>query len=136
MLASVLIGIAAMFNNMICTIDIPEPIPGYATAYCVSGTMASGQQTRIGVCAGKREWIGKTAVLFQRLPDGSIGDWISTYDILDTGGTDGLKEGKVIDVWRPDMDGVQEFMDIVYEDGCQGRVYIFIIDKEESICQK
>ena len=36
-----------------------EPIlqKAHATAYCQSGTMASGQQTRDGVCAGAKEKI-------------------------------------------------------------------------------
>lgn len=127
MSASLLIAMTAL-ANLIKMPDIPKPIAGYATAYCVSGTMASGQQTRIGVCAGKKEWLGKRAYIYQRLPDGSIGDYLSDYEILDTGGTEGLKNGTVIDVWRPTLEDCQEFMDIVYEDGCQGKVYIFIME--------
>lgn len=105
-----------------------EPIAGSATAYCLHGTTTSGQYTRHGICAGKKEWLGKTAIIYQRLPDGSIGDLIGIYEILDTGGTTGLKTGKVLDIWTDNMDEAQEFMNLVYEDGCKGHVYFYVID--------
>ena len=105
-------------------------LSGYATAYCVSGVTASGEETRNGICAGKDEWLGKTIILYQRLPGNKIGDQIGIYECLDTGGTSGLKEGKVIDVWCQDLDTCQEFMNLVYEDGCQGHVYIQVIDSD------
>lgn len=103
---------------------------GHATAYCVSGVTASGEITRDGICAGKDEWLGKTIILYQRLPNNKIGEQIGIYECLDTGGTPGLKEGKVIDVWCQDLDTCQEFMNLVYEDGCQGHVYIQVIDAD------
>ena len=103
---------------------------GHATAYCVSGVTASGEITRDGICAGKDEWLGKTIILYQRLPGNKIGEQIGIYECLDTGGTPGLKEGKVIDVWCQDLDTCQEFMNLVYEDGCQGHVYIQVIDAD------
>lgn len=109
-----------------------EPIlqKAHATAYCLSGTMASGQQTRDGVCAGAKEYLGCVIVVYQRLPDDSIGDYIGTWECLDTGGTDGLKNGTVIDVWQQDLESCQNFMDLIYEDGCQGKVYIQVIEGE------
>ena len=103
---------------------------GHATAYCVSGVTASGEITRDGICAGRKEWLGKTIILYQRLPGNVVGDQIGVYECLDTGGTDGLNSGKVIDVWCPTYDDCQEFMNLVYEDGCQGKVYIQVIDSE------
>lgn len=103
---------------------------GHATAYCVSGVTASGEHTRKGICAGADEYMGKTVVLFQRLPDGSVGDKIGIYECLDTGGNPGIKNGDVIDVWCPDLESCQEFMDAVYEDGCKGKVYMQIFDAE------
>lgn len=105
-------------------------VSGYATAYCVSGITASGEMTRAGICAGKQEWLGKTIILYQRLPDDSIGEQIGIYECKDTGGTPGLKNGKVIDVWFEDLDQCQEFMNRVYEDGCQGHIYIQVLNTE------
>lgn len=101
---------------------------GHATAYCLKGTTASGEQTRDGICAGKREWLGKTIILYSRLPDDSVGGVIGIYECKDTGGTKGLKTGKVIDVWCSDLSSCQEFMDRVYEDDCKGRVYIQVVE--------
>lgn len=107
-----------------------ELIAGHATAYTVSGKTASGEYTRPGVAAAKRSWIGKTVILYQRLPDDSVGDMIGIYEILDTGGTKGIKGGKVIDIWEPSGEAAQEFMNRVYEDGCQGRIYFQLVDAE------
>lgn len=106
----------------------PEMIAGYATAYCDEGITASGEYTREGICAMKREWIGKCAIVYQRLPDNSVGEIIGIYEIKDTGGAKGIKDGKTIDVWKPDLNSCQDFMNRVYEDDCKGHVYIQLID--------
>lgn len=108
--------------------DKPYLMKAHATAYCLSGITASGAQTRRGICAAKKEWIGKTIVVYQRLPGDELGDMIGIYECLDTGGTKGIKTGKVVDVWQPDLEGCQEFMNKVYEDECKGKVYIQIVD--------
>ncbi len=106
-------------------IENPSLIRAEATAYCIHGTTASGEPTREGICAGK--WLGKTLVVYQRLPDGSVGDIIGIYECTDSGGQP-IKEGKVIDIWKEDLQACQELMDRLYEDGCAGRVYIQIFD--------
>lgn len=133
MLSEVLgLALALAFNCIDITNQVMNPQPEllsvHATAYCVTGTMASGQQTRSGVCAGKREWLGKQILIFQKLPGGEIGEYIGSYECLDTGGTPGLNNGTVVDIWCPDLEGCQEFMDRVYENGCQGRVYIQVLE--------
>lgn len=100
----------------------PIELPMNATAYCLTGTTASGTQTNYGVCAtGNRMFLGNEAVLYQRLPDGSKGRYIGTFIIEDTGCAE-----SVIDVWKPDLTECQEFMDLVYEDGCKGRIWVEI----------
>lgn len=102
----------------------PELFKGHATAYCLDGITATGTQVRKGIAAtGRKEWVGKTCVLYQRLPDESIGQIIGIYEIEDTG-----CKPSVIDVWFPE-DECQGFMDRVYEDGCKGRIYIQIIEE-------
>lgn len=97
-------------------------IKARATAYCLQGITASGQEVRKGICAsGNKDYFGKTVVMYQRLPDGTIGEIIGIYEVLDTG-----CNKHVIDVWCPDLDECQEFMNRVYEDGCQGKVFIQI----------
>lgn len=110
-------------NDAPTTIDI---LPAHATAYCIEGITKSGEYTREGICAGKEEWLGKKIFVYQKLPDGNVGKLIGEYDCLDTGGTPGLNNGSVVDIWRPDLEECQEFMNLVYEDNCKGEVYIIV----------
>ena len=82
------------------------------TCYIDSGTMASGQQTRPYVMAAKKEWMGCVAALYDINPDGSVGEFIGYFEILDTGAgidTDGdgkgdsIPNGTSVDVWMPSM---------------------------------
>lgn len=117
-------------NSMADEVTLADVIPGHATAYCLQGITYSGQEVRDGICAGSDLYFGKTVILYQRLPNGDIGEVIGYYECLDKGSGRGIKNGKVIDVWCSDMDACQEFMNRVYEDGCQGKVYIQVFDAE------
>lgn len=99
-----------------------------ATAYYLDGITASGQEVREGICAGKDEWLGKTIVVYQRLPGDKLGELIGIYESLDKGGTKAIKNGWVIDIWTPDAEACQELMDRVYEDGCEGKIFIQVLD--------
>lgn len=100
-------------------------IKAHATAYCLEGKTATGKYVREGICAtGNSEWVGKTVIMYQRLPNGNVGRMIGIYEVEDTG-----CKPTVIDVWKP-QEKCQEFMNEVYEDGCKGKVYIQIIDAE------
>jgi len=101
-------------------------VKGYATAYCLQGITASGEETRDGICSGCKDYFGKTILLYQRLPDDSVGKLIGIYECLDTGSGRGIKKGTVIDVWCPDLEACQDYMDLVYEDDCKGGVYIVV----------
>lgn len=83
---------------------------------------ASGEAVREGILAGKREWIGKTAILYD-LNMNIIG----IYEFKDTGAgidTDGdgkgdtIKNGKSIDVYRDTLprckEWIKAFGDYVY----------------------
>lgn len=101
------------------------------TCYTDTGITASGQHTRDGIIAGKREWTGCAAALYDVNEDGSIGDFIGYYEVLDTGAgidTDGdglgdsIINGQSIDVWLPDDAAVSEWQR-AHGDYC----YIFLI---------
>lgn len=101
----------------------PTLIKMHATAYCLQGITASGKPVRKGICAsGYKDWIGKTVIVYQRLPGDEVGRLIGIYEIEDTG----CKES-VLDIWMPDLDECQDFMNTVYENGCKGKVYAQII---------
>lgn len=101
--------------------------PAKVTAYLDSGYTKSGKYTRTGICAGKEEWLGCVAVVYKRMPDGSVGDFIGRYEILDTGGTQALKNGDVIDVWVPNDAVCTDFVNFTYEGGCNGNIYVQIV---------
>lgn len=88
--------------------------------------MANGEKVHTGACAmSDRKLLGKTVILYQRLPDGKIGKILGYYIVCDTG-----CKKNVIDVWMPDMDSCQEFMNLVYEDGCKGKIFYQIVEAE------
>jgi hypothetical protein len=71
-----------------------EPTMVRCTCYIDRGTMASGQQTRYGAIAGRKEWIGKVAALY-RIEDGKIGEFLGYFEFLDTGaGMDSDGDGR------------------------------------------
>ena len=97
------------------------------TCYCDHGVTASGHQTRDGIVAGKRDYLGKIAALYRYNADGSIGEFIGYYEFLDTGAgidTDGdgkgdsIKNGTSIDVYKHTLieakNWITEYGDYVY----------------------
>ena len=80
-----------------------------STCYIDTGTTFSGVETRHGICAMKEEWIGCVAMLWKVEADGSIGDFIGYYEVLDTGGAKWLKNGTCIDIWCDGMKEVEQW---------------------------
>lgn len=100
------------------------------TCYTDVGVTASGHYTRKGIAAGKKEWLGCTAMLYEVAEDGSVGDFIGFYEFLDTGAGidttgdgkgDSIINGQSIDVWVDGEEGLKEWVNN-YGD----YVYIFI----------
>lgn len=91
-----------------------------ATAYCIDGTTATGTHTRRGICAGKREWFGKTAVVYAD-NHGEIGDLIGIYKVEDTGGKS-IASGRVLDIWVPSYDEAIQFG--------RKKVHVYILNEE------
>ena len=127
MLSGIIFGLCAGINVLVQKPEIPYQ-EAAATAYYIHGTTASGAKTREGICAGSSLYFGKTIAVWQRLPDGTVGDLIGYYECLDKGGTNGIKSGYVVDIWCESYEDCQEFMNTIYEDGCKGNVYIQVID--------
>lgn len=90
-----------------------------ATAYCLNGTTATQTKTRPGICAGKREWFGKYAVVYAD-NNGEIGNLIGIYRVEDTGG-EAIRSGRVLDIWMPTEEECFQF----------GRrdVHVFILEE-------
>ena len=110
----------------------PALIKGYATAYNgPSETTCTGKKARRGICGGCEAYIGKTIILYQRLPGDEVGQILGIWECEDTGpGTDGFREGRVIDVYCPTLEECQDFMDLIYTNGAKGKVYIQIVEAD------
>lgn len=67
------------------------------TGYCLKGTTASGTETHEGMCAYRREDIGKIARVYDA--DKNL---IGEFAIEDTGRKGGkVRKGETVDIWRP-----------------------------------
>ena len=124
-IATCLIGFTSYANSQ------PTLIKGFATAYNgPSDYTYTGKPVHKGICGGCQAYIGKTIILYQRLPGDEIGQIIGIYECEDTGpGTDGFREGRVIDVWMPE-DECQDFMDLLYTNNANGRVFLQVLEAD------
>ncbi len=104
---------AACYHQAVLAADKPvrevAPMqPMEVTAYCYGTTRCDGGAVRTGICAGRPEWYGKVAAIY--LDDnGSPGEFLGYFEILDTGGDDRIKNGTVLDIYIPDYDTCIEF---------------------------
>lgn len=73
-----------------------------ATAYCYGTTTCTGKPVRVGYAAMAKEYIGKTAVVYEADENGEPLDYIGIYEIEDTGGDYRIKNGTCIDIYVPD----------------------------------
>lgn len=125
LLTTILSFVFTSFTKVNAEPVFTEPFKVHITCYINEGITASGEHTRLGICAMKPEWIGKTAIVYLRDEDGAIGDFYGIYEVLDTGGTKGLNNGTVIDLWEPSLDIAKEVMKET-----NGLGYVQIIDSE------
>ncbi len=103
------------------------------TAYHHGEITASGHRTRQGICAVRREWIGKTALVWECEDSGEMGEFLGIWECLDTGfgadsdgdGMGSIQEGRVIDMYFPTPEEAEEWMEIT-----GGRVYVQLVDAE------
>lgn len=122
-LITILAALLLMFPKPTQAADI-ELHTAWATAYCITGTTATGTQTTEGrTVAGMRDWFGQTLVMFLDDGDGLIKpqNYIGTYIVEDTGG-DTIKKGYVLDVYISDYQRAKEF-------GSK-RIIFYLIDAE------
>lgn len=78
-----------------------------ATAYCLTGSTATGTTPRPGVAASRPAWFGRTVRVYAN-NNGKPGKLIGTYTVEDTGG-EPIQTGSVIDIWLPTEDECFQF---------------------------
>lgn len=79
---------------------------------------ADGSNTFVGSCAMNRANLGKVIALYDKEKN-----FIGYFDVNDVGGTQGLKDGKVVDLFFTDMETLNNFFE---EHGT--KLYVQIID--------
>lgn len=81
---------------LVARAEEPELIPVKITGYNLKGITASGIETQPGICAYRKEDIGKTANIYN-----ADMELIGTFLIADTGRKGGaIRRGEVVDVWK------------------------------------
>ena len=88
-----------------------------ATAYCCGEITANGSKVHEGGCACNPR-LGQVAIVYTL-----DGEFLGYFECNDTGATDGLQNGTVIDIYRSDYDRCVEFMELT-----KGKVYVKWID--------
>lgn len=107
--------------------------PMLTTAYHHGSVTAAGRPTRRGICAVREEWVGKTALVWEHTDSNAMGEFLGFWECLDTGfgadsdgdGMGSIQEGRVIDMYFPTQEEVQEWMELT-----GGRVYVQMVDAE------
>lgn len=83
------------------------------TAYCLRGITATGGTTHQGIAACNTH-LGEIALIYS-----TEGQYLGMYEITDTGGTEGLQKGTVIDVWKCNYTQCHSWMKLT-----GGKVYV------------
>lgn len=115
-LGVITLGLIIALSTRVKAADYEQPTKVRCTCYTsTEGSItASGAHVREGIVAGKREWMGKVAILYDL--DMNL---IGYYEFLDTGAgidTDGdgkgdsIKNGKSIDVYRDTLSRCYEWV--------------------------
>lgn len=103
------------------------------TAYHYGTATVTGQRPRRGICAVREEWVGKTALVWKCNGSDILGEFLGIWECLDTGfgadsdgdGMGSIQEGRVIDMYFPTQEEVEEWMAVT-----GGRVYVQLVDEE------
>lgn len=121
-----IIAVAAMiftliFNNRVDAAELVK-FTCYCPESCPGTVTASGAKVREGIMASNRDHLGDCAMVY--LTDGTF---LGYYEALDIGGTDGIRNGYVIDVWAPSLAKARELMALT-----EGEVYIEWIEQPQG----
>ena len=100
------------------TSDIDWDAQGFTkmktTAYCMGHHTAMGVPVHNGICAVSNEHLGDVAIIYT-----TDGNFLGYYYCCDTGGTDAIRNGYVIDVYRSNYTQAKNYMRIT-----RGAVYV------------
>lgn len=104
----------ARADELKVTCYCPESCPGEVTA--------SGEYVRDGIAAVGREHFGDCAMIWTL-----DGQFLGYYECLDIGGTEAIRKGYVIDLWKPDMATCKDIMKVT-----EGKVIVQWVDNPKG----
>jgi hypothetical protein len=88
------------------------------TAYHMGHHTANGSAVHSGGCAMNHAHLGQIAIIYT-----TNGNFLGYYEVNDVGGTEGLKAGRVIDVYRCNLTQCESYMKIT-----QGQVWVKFVE--------
>lgn len=77
----------------------------YVTAYCCGTHTATGVPVHYGCMAVSKDHLGDVAILYT-----TGGEFIDLFEGCDQGGTDAIRESRVVDVYFPTLEECRAFM--------------------------
>lgn len=89
----------------------------HTTAYCMGEVTANGSKVHAGGCACNPH-LGDVAIIYTL-----DGKYLGIYECNDTGGTQGLQSGTVIDVYKPNLTMCESWMKLT-----GGKVYVLWVE--------
>lgn len=104
LIAVLLFSCAAERGERVNTVDTSGMVTMYTTAYHLHGVTASGGTTRPHIAACNPR-LGECAYIYTM-----DGEFLDLVEITDTGSTNGLNAGTVIDVWFDTYEECEEWM--------------------------
>ena len=108
-----LISCGAERGERVNTVDTSGMVTMYTTAYNLHGITATGGTTRPHIAACNPH-LGECAYIYTM-----DGEFLDLVEITDTGSTNGLSTGRVIDVWFDTYEECEEWMRTT-----EGRCYV------------
>jgi len=83
-----------------------EPVKMRVTCYTATGNpTASGMIPQEYICAAKRDWLGKVAVVYTMDME-----YVGCFEIRDTGGHERIRNGTSIDIYRDSLERAYEWV--------------------------
>lgn len=113
-----LVSCGASRREPVNSVDTSQMQKMYTTAYCLHGITANGGTTRPHIAACNTH-LGDIAVIYS-----VNGEFLYMAEITDTGSSQGLIAGNVIDVWFDDLDACEEWMRLTATENGKSVVFV------------
>ena len=104
LIAVLLFSCGASRGEPVNSVDTSQMEKMWTTAYCLHGVTSTGGTTRPHIAACNTH-VGDVALIYSL-----NGDFLYLAEITDTGSSEGLRAGRVLDVWFDTYEECEEWM--------------------------